>query len=58
MVHDGHVLHTFMALLSQSDHSIGLKFRQPQYVTTILLKSNDQNLNMNWSMMATCHVAP
>ena len=47
MVHDGHVLHTCMALLSQSYHPIGLKFREHQYVITILLKSNDQDLNMN-----------
>ena len=58
MAHDGHVLHTCMALLSQSYHPIGLKFHEHQYVTTIPLKSNDQDLNMNWSMMVTWHVAP
>ena len=57
MARDGHLLSTYMALFFQSDHPIGLKFRQHQYVT-IHLKYNDQDLNMNWSMMVTLPYGP
>ena len=43
---DGHMLCTFMAMFSQSDHPIVLKFHQHQYVT-ILFNPNDQDSNMN-----------
>ena len=47
MARDGRVLFTLMAMFSQSDHRIGLKFHQHQYVT-ILFNPNDQNPNMNF----------
>ena len=47
MARDGHVLCTYMTMFSQSDHLIGLKFYQHQYVT-IPFNSNDQDLNMNF----------
>ena len=46
MARDGHMLGTFMAMFSQSDHPIVLKFHQHQYVT-ILFNPNDQDSNMN-----------
>ena len=48
MAHDGHLLCTCMAMFSQSDHPISLKFYQHQYVTT-LFNPNDQDLNMNFT---------
>ena len=48
MARDGHMLCTFMAMFTQSDHSIVLKFHQHQYVTT-LFNPNDQDLNMNFT---------
>ena len=48
MVHDGHMLCTFMVMFTLSDHRIVLKFRQHQYVT-ILFIPNDQDLNMNFT---------
>ena len=48
MACDGHVLCTCMAMFSQFDHAIGLKFHEHQYVT-ILLNPNDQDLNMNFT---------
>ena len=48
MVRDGRVLCTFMAMFSQSDHSIVLKFHQYQYVTW-LFNLNDQDLIMNFT---------
>ena len=48
MTCDGHVLYTYMAMFSQSDHLIGLKFYQHQYVT-ILFNPNNQDLNMNFT---------
>ena len=46
MARDGHMLGTFMAMFSQFDHPIVLKFHQHQYVT-ILFNPNDQDSNMN-----------
>ena len=48
MARDGHMLCTYMTMFSQSDHPIGLKFYQHQYVT-ILFNPNDQDLNMNFT---------
>ena len=48
MMHDGRVLCTFMAMFSQSDYPIVLKFNQQQDVT-ILFNSNDQDSNMNFT---------
>ena len=48
MPRGGHMLRTFMAMFSQSDHPIVLKFPQHQYVT-ILLNPNDQDSNMNFT---------
>ena len=45
---DGNVLCTCTTMLSQSNHLIGLKFHQHQYVT-ILFNSNDLDLNMNFT---------
>ena len=46
MAHDGHVLCTCMAMFSQSNYAIGLKFHEYQYVT-ILFNPNDQDMSMN-----------
>ena len=48
MTYDEHMLCTFMAMFTQSDHSIVLKFHQHQYVT-ILFNPNDQDSNMNFT---------
>ena len=48
MARDGHVLYTYMAMFSQFDHPIVLKFHQHQYVT-IIFNPNDQDLNMNFT---------
>ena len=47
MVRDGHMLCTFMAMFTQSDQPIVIKFHQHQYVT-ILFNPNNQDLNMNF----------
>ena len=41
-------IHIWLYLFTQSDHPIGLKFYQLQYVT-ILFIPNDQDLNMNFT---------
>ena len=38
----------WLYIFSQSNHQIGLKFHQYQYVT-ILFNPNDQDLNMNFT---------
>ena len=43
MARDGRVLCTFMAMFSQFDHPIVLKFHQHKYVT-IIFNPNDQGL--------------
>ena len=48
MARDGHVLCTCMAMLSQFDHPIGLKFHKHQYII-ILFNPNDQDLNMDFT---------
>ena len=48
MMRDGRVLCTSMAMFSQSDHPIVLKFHQQQDVT-ILFNFNDQDSNMNFT---------
>ena len=48
MARDGRVLCTFMAMFSQSDNPIVLKFHQHQYVT-IHFNPNDQDSNMNFT---------
>ena len=48
MVRDGHMLCTFMAMFTQSDQPIVIKFHQHQYVT-ILFIPNDQDLNVNFT---------
>ena len=48
MAHDGRVLCTFMAMFSQFDHPVVLKFYQHQYVT-ILFNLNDLDSNMNFT---------
>ena len=48
MVRDGHMLCTFIAMFSQFDNPIVLKFHQQQDVT-ILFNSNDQDSNMNFT---------
>ena len=48
MARDGHTLYTFVAMFSQSNHPIVLKFPQHQYVT-ILLNPIDQDSNMNFT---------
>ena len=48
MARDGRVLCTFMAMFSQFDHPIILKFHQHHYVT-IILNPNDQDSNMNFT---------
>ena len=47
MVRDGHMLCTFMAMFTQSDQPIVIKFHQHQYVTK-LFNPNNQDLNMNF----------
>ena len=48
MALDGRMLCTYIALFSQSDHPIVLKFHQHQYFT-ILFNPNDQDSNMNFT---------
>ena len=48
MARDGRVLFTLMAMFSQSDNPIILKFHQHQYAT-ILFNPNDQDSNMNFT---------
>ena len=48
MARDGHMLCTFMAMFTQSDYPVVLKFHQRQYVT-ILFNPNDQDSNMNFT---------
>ena len=48
MAHDGHMLCTFIAIVTQFDHLIVFKFHQHQYVT-ILFIPNDQDLNVNFT---------
>ena len=47
MVRDGHMLCTFMAMFTQSDQPIVIKFHQHQYVTK-LFNPNNEDLNMNF----------
>ena len=56
MARDGHVLCTYMAMFSQSDHPIVLKFHQHQYVT-ILFNPNDQDLNMNFTSLVVLRLS-
>ena len=48
MARDGRELCSFMAMFSQSDYLIVLKFHQYQYVTT-LFNPNDQDSIMNFT---------
>ena len=48
MARDGRELCSFMAMFSQSDYSIVLKFHQYQYVTT-LFNPNDQDSIMSFT---------
>ena len=48
MVRNGHMLCTFMAMFTQSDHSIVLKFQQHEYVP-IVFNPNDQDSNLNFT---------
>ena len=59
MMRDGHVLCTCMAMFSQSNHPIVLKFHQHQYVT-MLFNPNDQILDLimahDGHVLCTCMV--
>ena len=48
MARDAHMLCTFMAMFTQSDRPIVLKFHHHIYVT-ILFNPNDQDSNMNFT---------
>ena len=48
MERDAHMLYTFMAMFTQSDHPIVLKLHQHQYVTK-LFNPNDHDSNMNFT---------
>ena len=48
MARDGHMLCSFMAMFTQFDHPIVLKFHYQQFVI-ILLNPNDQDTNMNFT---------
>ena len=48
MACDGHLLYAFMAMFTQFDHPIVLKFHQYQYVA-VLFNPNDEDSNMNFT---------